>query len=347
MSTITKKIFDEDAIITQAFGVNPDYYAKWNFAGHEGIDLVPKSKRLHSPVFAVESGVVVRDTDDPLGDLPNKNYGKKVVIWNQNTRRSWWYCHLESNDVSLGQKIEEGQKIGNYGNTGNTTGPHLHLCSRLSDANGTAINTDNGFKGFIDPMPYLVGQVTSGGDLEAAQNKIGELTRALEDTNKLWNADKIQKEKLDTALKELQVKFDGQKTSLDSWETFLDHIWGLLSPLGKDKNTQNALGELTELISKEDQLLEEIKNSNGWHTKYDNLFSGVSKTINYSGGQEEGLYTALQSLVATPKPQNPAPTLPPVPEIETPVAPRLNIFLKIVFRLQEFLRNIFRTIRRG
>ena len=150
-----KKVFDEEADITQLFGANPEYYQKWNFNGHEGIDLVPKSRKLKVPIYAVEGGVVVRDTDDPLGDPPNKNYGKKVVIWNPETRRAWWYCHLDSNVLSIGQIVKEGDLVGYMGDTGNTQGAHLHLGCRLSDANGVAVNTDNGYKGFIDPLPFL------------------------------------------------------------------------------------------------------------------------------------------------------------------------------------------------
>jgi len=41
------------------------------------------------------------------------------------------------------------------GSTGNSTGAHLHLGLRLADANGNAVNTDNGYKGFVDPLEAL------------------------------------------------------------------------------------------------------------------------------------------------------------------------------------------------
>ncbi|MGL5859138.1 MAG: M23 family metallopeptidase [Angustibacter sp.] len=53
-------------------------------------------------------------------------YGYKVEI------RHWdgtvsWYCHLSRIDVGLGQDVTPGQKIGEVGNSGSSTGPHLHL----------------------------------------------------------------------------------------------------------------------------------------------------------------------------------------------------------------------------
>lgn len=50
----------------------------------------------------------------------------------QNDYNKALYCHLESYNVKVGDKIEEGQVIGIMGSTGNSTGPHLHLEIRKS-----------------------------------------------------------------------------------------------------------------------------------------------------------------------------------------------------------------------
>ena len=52
------------------------------------------------------------------------------------------YGHLSNISVKVGQRVKKGQKIGNIGNTGNSTGPHLHFEVRV------------GGKG-VDPFPYL------------------------------------------------------------------------------------------------------------------------------------------------------------------------------------------------
>jgi len=142
------KPFKNGYKITQLFGNNPTYYGQWGFNGHEGIDLIPTDSDWN--IYSMEDGVVLRDVD-----YTRDNYGIYCVIWNPDKKRAWWYCHMANNNTSVGQFIKAGEVIGKMGATGKVTGAHLHLGLRLSDATGNAINTDNGFKGFIDPLPLL------------------------------------------------------------------------------------------------------------------------------------------------------------------------------------------------
>lgn len=57
-------------------------------------------------------------------------YGIHVIIRTGDREFDYAYCHLSVAKVRTGQKVRPGQVIGLTGNTGNSTGPHLHLEAR-------------------------------------------------------------------------------------------------------------------------------------------------------------------------------------------------------------------------
>lgn len=143
-------IFSKGYRITQKFGERPSYYKQFGFAGHEGLDAVP-SVVGDRTIYCIEGGEVLRDVDDPKSGA----YGEHVVIWNKENKRAWWYCHLASNTTHLGQVVKAGYVIGVMGGTGNTQGDHLHLNLRPTDANKVPTLSNNGYKGFVDPLPVI------------------------------------------------------------------------------------------------------------------------------------------------------------------------------------------------
>jgi murein DD-endopeptidase MepM/ murein hydrolase activator NlpD len=82
---------------------------------HNGVDLVA---RLGTPVGAAMAGTVAA-----IGF--NANYGRYIFL--QHPGYQTMYAHLSRITVSTGQRIAQGQKIGELGNTGYSTGPHLHF----------------------------------------------------------------------------------------------------------------------------------------------------------------------------------------------------------------------------
>lgn len=144
------KLFIGDYPITQYYGERPDYYKQFGLAGHEGIDYgTPVGVQITAPF----DGEILRDVDLP-GD---KDYGDFLVVWDPVQHCAVWFCHLSVNYFSLDQKVSKGQVLGLTGNTGNTTGPHLHISFTEGDADKNRLNKDNGFQGFLNILdPNLV-----------------------------------------------------------------------------------------------------------------------------------------------------------------------------------------------
>jgi hypothetical protein len=103
--------------ITQHFGENPQWYPLTN--GHNGIDFgIP----LRTSIYATLPGKVIRVAADPNG------YGNHIRIQHDNNLLSL-YGHLDErnwHNVQEGQDVVAGWEIGFSGNTGRSTGPHLH-----------------------------------------------------------------------------------------------------------------------------------------------------------------------------------------------------------------------------
>ncbi|MCA1064359.1 M23 family metallopeptidase (plasmid) [Rossellomorea sp. AcN35-11] len=84
---------------------------------HKGTDIARPSN--HS-ILAVDNGTV------EFAGWDNGGYGNKIIINHKNGIKTL-YAHLSSIDVSVGQRVQKGSKIGVMGTTGESTGVHLHL----------------------------------------------------------------------------------------------------------------------------------------------------------------------------------------------------------------------------
>lgn len=128
-----KGIWDKPTIIgkiTSFFGLRAKPNEKAS-KDHKGIDI---GVGVGTPVYAAESGRVAYTAIDG-GDI-HRGYGKFLEI-NHGNGLSSLYAHLSKWVVSSGQQVTKGQLIAYSGNTGNTTGAHLHFETRR---NGKAVN---------------------------------------------------------------------------------------------------------------------------------------------------------------------------------------------------------------
>lgn len=105
------------------FGLRPAHsglivdYKGQNY--HIGVDYgTPTGTPLYSP----DEGELV------MVDASGKGaYGKYVMVYLPHQKISVHMAHMDTVDVKNGQKVKRGQRLGTTGNTGLSTGPHLHL----------------------------------------------------------------------------------------------------------------------------------------------------------------------------------------------------------------------------
>ncbi len=157
----------DSVFITQYFGntpfatQNPQVYGG---KGHNGIDL---RASIGSAVKSSADGVVV-DTGNTDLQRGCYSYGKWALVKHPNNL-STLYAHLSLISVSPGQNISRGQLVGYSGNTGYSTGPHLHFTVfasegvrvvRLGDVKKTT-NCANmeipiaPYNSYLNPLSYL------------------------------------------------------------------------------------------------------------------------------------------------------------------------------------------------
>lgn len=112
--------FDGTYEITQGFG-KADAAVKDLYAFHSGIDFaLPEG----TPVLAVCDGMIQQVGSDEAG------YGNYVIVRPNGSVAGYLYGHLSKVAVEQNQYVAEGDVIGYSGNSGLSTGPHLHFEAR-------------------------------------------------------------------------------------------------------------------------------------------------------------------------------------------------------------------------
>ena len=108
-------------VITSKYGYRP-HPVTGRYRFHEGLDF---RAATGTRVYASRAGKVIFARR-------NGGYGKVVGIEHENDFTTW-YGHLSRIKVKVGQWVSQGKVIGLSGNTGISTGPHLHFEIRYKD----------------------------------------------------------------------------------------------------------------------------------------------------------------------------------------------------------------------
>lgn len=117
-----------DYRLTSSFGDKGPHWETY----HTGQDFAAQKG---TAVVAAGAGIVSSiDTNHPA-------YGKRIIITHANGTQTT-YNHLNVISVSRFAPVKAGQRIGTVGETGNTTGPHLHFEMMIGGR-------------FVDPMKYM------------------------------------------------------------------------------------------------------------------------------------------------------------------------------------------------
>lgn len=139
-----RRPFAGDYPVSFPFGREPadpamaEKFRSWSIVGHHGVDIATPEG---TPVLAAADGRVIQAGE-------NGDWGNSVTIehpWGTSI-----YAHLKETSVALGQEVKQGVVIGYSGQSGAAFGPHLHFGIKPMNA-----NINNGYLGFIDPLPYL------------------------------------------------------------------------------------------------------------------------------------------------------------------------------------------------
>lgn len=128
---------------------------------HKGLDF---AVRMNTPLASLTDGTVIRVKDDG-----RTSYGKFIRIQDEQGR-IYTYGHLSKQLVKEGDKVRAGQTIALTGNSGHSTGPHLHF---QVNVNGKA----------VDPMPIIKEQVAKKSLFSSVPDTRTQIKMVLEGAN--------------------------------------------------------------------------------------------------------------------------------------------------------------------
>jgi len=183
--------------LTQKFGENPGYYRQFGVEGHNGLDF---SVVTGTPIRACDAGKVVKVQQSGTG------YGN--AVWLSHIWGWSLYGHASETLTRNGQTVRAGDVIMRSGNSGNSTGPHLHFGMRRLGHFDAAMNH------WVEPLILL--KTIGGGTVETpgtTTTPTPTVPGAVDVTALRWNAEESVRE-----IERMRIELE------DTRRRLLDHV---------------------------------------------------------------------------------------------------------------------------
>jgi murein DD-endopeptidase MepM/ murein hydrolase activator NlpD len=139
---------------------------------------------IGTPLFAIADGTIGAQHDGEDPDSPGNNYSGEpsnwVLLWttHKGNRVTVYYQHLARTTVKNGQKVKAGDIIGYSGNSGNSTGAHLHIHAMK----GWTLDRYKNMVQVGGNYPYVIyppSQLWRGAELPLSNSDINKIAKAV------------------------------------------------------------------------------------------------------------------------------------------------------------------------
>lgn len=285
MSDIIRPI--EPFFLTQGFGENPQNYAKYGLKAHNGWDI--KTKYSDTPqgrrhILSSWLSKFYKQADE------GKNgYGKyfEVLVQLKNLwKLTYGHCH----SVFQFEEKNESEPMGISDNTGNSTGPHTHLTTKIGKIEGGVFKSDNynnGYFGAVDPQIFF--------DELREFKKSGEEVQIISVEAKTYERIVGNSTKWDGVVSYLEIQDNPSDTPLDKVK---EVIGGYKS---RTTDVQNKLAEAeTEVKNREEQvgrLKQQLIDEQKLRLELTENLNKATKSASGVVGSYEGRIATLQEQV--------------------------------------------------
>lgn len=202
---------------------------------HHGLDIADPGTH---PIYAAAAGEVTRS-------YTSASYGECIFILHEINGQTYEtvYAHMRSGSrkVNEGQSVKRGQEIGTMGNTGNSTGQHLHFEVHKGRWNMQKSNA-------VNPLDYLgKGTSTSSDGIDGPKTQKALIKKLQSELNRQFNAglvvDGVWGPKTHAAIVTIRFGAKGDLTRVLQSALYLAGFTEVGKPDGDyGKNTKKALG---------------------------------------------------------------------------------------------------------